>query len=808
MKAIQAEPIFSARAESLFWFVFISAVVGIFWPGLFLGQIPAFRDAYHFYFPQAVWQIECASQGEWFPMWNQFEGLGTSVPGQGSSALYYPPRILLLLPALLDSISAAQAFSLFIATHVVIAAVGVRWAASTVSACQSSCWLAGLSFGLSCPVLFQQFNLIYLCSAAWMGFALAAVLNLEQQTHLLRQTGWVTLWSISIAVMLLAGDPHTAVNSVLVSASLGTLLSWKRRDRRLALKLSASLAIGCIVAALITVPQWLPTLRWSQHCHRAGVSQIWPRLAKEPNLTPESLSDEPHLVNEHARLLTQLQQAKLAAPSVYEFSLSPWHVASLAFPTLGGQHLPSHSRWLDAWPAEGRMWIPSLFMGSATFLTLLLLGAKGRREFLLLGSICLVLSFGNYSPSWLLREASFSLGFDSLAGSLPSDRATALYEVLVKLVPGYSGFRYPAKWTTWFVALLCLSTAANAHKLAQPKQESRPRRKMIIAALSVSCIVFGGILATATWGTWFNSFQPLDPLLGRCEASSTSVSLFIAGGCSMVALLSWHLAAGRRHALRFVAAYTLAELSCFSLITSCFTPPPTIQVSPTTPNQETPLVWANLRYASLEDQTKNLSLVERQTQLQDQFLIGKLSVLGNKRSLAAVQSLEPVFAEKIRLSLNSLDNFSASQPDLDELLAALGITDRLAKSSVQHHAPDWVKVENAKPLCELIRLVELDTDSNIREWAWLSQSRLAVTIEASHPCVLLIRQFNDGGWRVEGVDKLREQALATKVQRSSVSHSVQEQGRYFVTNSAPTPFLEIRLPAGRHELAISRRWFW
>ena len=184
----------------------------LFYPGLLQSQIPAFRDAYHFYYPQAVWLDRCAEQGNYFPVWNPDEGLGVSMAGQPSAALYYPLRILWLIPGM----NVAQRFSLFIIAHVLIAAAGMRFAASKLGLSEDARWLAAVSYSLSCPVVFQHNNPIFLCSAAWIGFATGAMFNaLSHANYRLRDWG---TFAVACSMMLLAGDPHTAVNTFIVAA--------------------------------------------------------------------------------------------------------------------------------------------------------------------------------------------------------------------------------------------------------------------------------------------------------------------------------------------------------------------------------------------------------------------------------------------------------------------------------------------------------------------------------------------------------------------------------------------------------------
>ena len=107
------------RSDRFFYFGFVLCVLFLFYPGLLFSQVPAFRDGFLFYYPQAQWQDYWLQRGDYFPSWNSLSGFGYSVPGQVSSALYYPLRILWLL----DLFTVEQRYAAFLAVHVLIAAL-------------------------------------------------------------------------------------------------------------------------------------------------------------------------------------------------------------------------------------------------------------------------------------------------------------------------------------------------------------------------------------------------------------------------------------------------------------------------------------------------------------------------------------------------------------------------------------------------------------------------------------------------------------------------------------------------------------
>ncbi len=233
-------------------------------PGLFQEKVPAFRDGFHFYFPQAVWLDQCAARGEFFPAWQSSEGLGTSVPGETTSALFYPLRVVWLLPLL----TVAQRYALFVVMHLWIAAAGMSYACRRWQLRPESACMAGAAFALSCPIFFQQFNLVFLCSAAWLGFALAELGCLIHRADVNVSSPRVSVFALSLAMMLLAGDPHTAANVILLAAMSIVYVAIRSRSwstvRQQVLWLSAATVLTVAVSAV----QWLPSYLWAMHSHR------------------------------------------------------------------------------------------------------------------------------------------------------------------------------------------------------------------------------------------------------------------------------------------------------------------------------------------------------------------------------------------------------------------------------------------------------------------------------------------------------------------------------------------------------------
>jgi hypothetical protein len=163
----------------------------------------------------------------------------------------------------------------------------------------------------------------------------------------------------------------------------------------------------------------------------------------------------------------------------------------------------------------------------------------------------------------------------------------------------------------------------------------------------------------------------------------------------------------------------------------------------------------------------------QQANYQNRFLLGKLSSIPTVANLAATQSLPSESLNRVRRRLAAMDNLSAEQPELDRVLAQLGITDRLKRGDDATGASrlSWQRVPNSRPLCEFFSEAELgpgavssaeaetigkSPNSPVKaprlRWQWTSTSRLMIELESAVSGTLVVRQFNDGGWRVAHSD--------------------------------------------------------
>lgn len=742
------------------------ALVVLFSPGLFFSKVPAFRDAYHFYYPQAVWLDNCFQECDYFPAWNRYDGLGASAPGQVSTALYYPLRILWHIPGL----SPAQRFSLFVVIHLLIAAIGIYCAVRCMNLDTGPASFAAVSYALCCPVFFQHNNLIYLTSAAWIGFAIAGLLLSKNHFAIS-----AFLFISAVSLMVLGGDPHTASNAVLIA------IAWQATRCFLPTRLAVVtrnlgwLSAVAIMIVLLTAVQWVPAYRWAQNSNRIHESS-------------RELYAQELVSSSHRQVIERLERFELSDRKIYEFSLSPWNLPTLIWPTLGGHYLPQNSRVMSSIPSEGRMWIPSLYLGLVP-LGMAAYGfttCRAQRWFGWISLFALAAAMGNYSLGWLVREVATSTGFANV-DYLPSDDRISVYGVLVKLVPNYESFRYPAKWIVWFAAFMSLLAANGLASYVDPDRKglgiTTKVSRWAIVSISIAILGVGLTLSLGPDSSWLQDHQPFDTWLGRAQAVEIGKSFAIA---ALVPLFCLGL-------MRVFAAPSSTKFAAIALIEMCFVcanwisfvdapqatelTKPIVEHDSKIPGDEL-FIWSNIARANFEKHTDSTqSNLRRQTQLQRDFLLGKFAAIGNVRNLAAIQSVDVVDVEKLRAWLFAADTLAEQQPELDAVLANLGVQKRLFFSAESRELR-WKDIAEAKAICSL----ENSNSSKI-DWQWKASSKLSIQTETLLENLVIVRQYNDGGW------ELRINDRPSKIMPSS------------------SPFIEFTVPAGASSVEIERRWF-
>ncbi len=139
---------------------------------------------------------------------------------------------------------------------------------------------------------------------------------------------------------------------------------------------------------------------------------------------------------------------------VYRFSVAPWRLLECLSPSLSGP-------FLDRWPArtslEGELsWVATLYagivpLGSFAVALWNFRRKPGVRGWAVILFFAYLASLGGFGACGMVRHIA-----QRLAGINPpifyehGDEVGGVYWFLVTFVPGYEGFRYPAKWLTPF----------------------------------------------------------------------------------------------------------------------------------------------------------------------------------------------------------------------------------------------------------------------------------------------------------------------------------------------------------------------
>ncbi|MCC9603648.1 hypothetical protein LOC67_24125 [Stieleria sp. JC731] len=446
---------------------------------LLSGKRIAFRDSSHFYLPLYEY-VAKRTQHEWMPLWNPLDQTGIPLIGESSTAVLYPVRHLAYsLP-----ISPEAALNAYLIFHLLLASAGAGWLARRWSMTSLGVAAASLVYPLSGSVLGLMSNPPFLVGAAYLPWALSWLLGpapCSQMQKRKRTAAWlrsICFGGASLAMMVLGGDPQTALHVVLVCGFLSFVQSFKKQCRKTISDDANSQAItkqskggywqrlfrqqtqlvsACCLAALIAAPQIAASWHWSRQSDRA--SSATERV------------------------------------DLYDFSVPPWHLAELISPRPFGHPFPINLRISKLIPGDGRMWTPSLYagfiVGFALICRLLFRRSEATDPFAMLAVIAMLLSFGHFGLVWLLQQ---------LPGTLQDTNSAAggLYWALCQIVPGYESFRYPAKWLPVFAIAASMVTGRWLSTF-QMSHFRIKRERSLLLALAGLLLVSVGAIQFASW---------------------------------------------------------------------------------------------------------------------------------------------------------------------------------------------------------------------------------------------------------------------------------------------------------------------
>lgn len=589
-------------------FIVFGLVLGLFsWTFgdvIFRDRNFIYRDAGHFYYPLLKLVQDEWRAGRW-PLWNPYENGGMPLLGNPASAVLYPPRIVIFqwLP-----ISYGTAYKWYILMHVLLSAATAYAMARNWKATDFAAGLAAISYAFGAVVMFQYCNVIFLVGAAWVPLGLLA-------TDRLLSVGswrWAVMLGLVLAMQVLGGDPEAAYVTGGLAAlylifldlkfglgltgALGTSLLIKLLVGNESIKSLDGVMLALIAFALLVaspVAWWW--IRLKQLTSPASTDAIrMKRRRRWCLLIAAAVAVGVSAVQwlptwEFSRI--SLRAAGGIHHEAYAFWVAPWRFVEMLWPNVSGHQFPINTRWLDIFAVGDRTWEPSLYFGVLTLvLSLSAWRIRAVPPWQRWLSLTLVLSIwaaagpaGGLSWYWKMANRVEAIMTNDPAAA-PTNPANAgstkgregppteletpaggLYWLLVQLLPGFGGFRYPAKLMTFAAAAFSALAAVGWDRLFSYED---PRKWRVIASVAFTSFVLALVaLVTrphlADWlqESWLARGAPYyGPLLGA-EAAWCIVRSFVTTAVVLTLVFGVCCLTRLRFNVEVVAAIVLAVVA-------------------------------------------------------------------------------------------------------------------------------------------------------------------------------------------------------------------------------------------------------
>lgn len=319
-------------------------------------------DGLSYYYAGRVHAAEIVRGGR-LPLWSPALYAGFPLLADIEVGALYPPNALfVVLPAPL-------AMNLLVVLTFLVAGVSTFLYCRAIGAADLGSLVAALSYMLSGFMVAHLGHVTIVQAAAWLPLSLYFLERLRTHSTWLQCLGL----ALTLALLVLGGHPQIVAGCSLLLALYGVALGVVGQPalgrRRFVLRAAASVLLG----ALLSAPQWLPTLE----------------LARESVRT------------------------RLSYEAFIDYSLPPSHLLTFLFPFFLGA--PSAGDWFQAWWGH---WTETEMLGYAGIAPLLLaplaLGsgasAVGRLWCAVL-AIFLLLALGGNTPAaaWLYRLPGYNL---------------------------------------------------------------------------------------------------------------------------------------------------------------------------------------------------------------------------------------------------------------------------------------------------------------------------------------------------------------------------------------------------------------
>jgi hypothetical protein len=513
----------SPSAPAWRWFLlgFVAPACVMFWDVVVHDQNFAYRDASHFYYPYYKLIADEWSAGR-VPLWNPYENGGEPLAAQPTAAVWYPGKLLFLLPYPL-------AFKLYHLGHLVIAWWSAFWCARAFGLSRGAAAFAGTAYAFSGFVLFQLYNVVFLVGAAWLPLALAAVDRIVRSPSFGAALGMAAI----LAMQVLGGDPEVAILTLLVGLPYLLFFQFGRQG------LWWGVGLLCLGHAAVFFGRCLPPFEFSSDTYlnpdaktlalgwfdaafkypgallteliaavtyqteygvriggrvhafhlywgwtgiaalvagivllfrRGGFRALWRSQPLRMWLTAgvaAGLLSAMQILPTRELVGVSDRSAPKAPHESAAFSLFPARLLETAIPAVFGRQMPIHTRWAPFAAIENGLWTASLYMGlPAVVLGLAMLRfRKGSSHAVWLTwtfLLMLWLAVGKYGGLyWLVDPQSGHLNrpIDAPRDAKMYGASDGLYRLCEEAIPMFASFRYPEKCFLFCTLALALLAA-------------------------------------------------------------------------------------------------------------------------------------------------------------------------------------------------------------------------------------------------------------------------------------------------------------------------------------------------------------
>ena len=434
---------------------------------LFGTNVLYIRDLSQYHYPGKLVLREIVQGGE-FPHWNPWFGAGQPMAANPQHEVFYPLTWLILLP------DYRFAFHLLILLHVYIAAFSMYALLRSMAMRPAAAFFGALSFALGGAGLSYLNLLPFLFAIAWLPliclFARRFLRGGSRRAF--------ALAALFFGIQLLLGEPTTILQTGVLLGVYGVVSAGRSHGARGAAIAIAKITLVCVAALLVSAVQMVPAI-------------------------------------DHAA--DSVRARGFAFDLVADWSLPPIRLGELFHPNvLGHMNLANGDLyWGSAlYGDRGGPFLISIYPGlllSCLAMAGVLAGVRGRRTFLAIAALSVILALGDATPLWRVL-------FD--AGVVRS-------------------LRYPEKFTLMLVFAVIVYGCRTLNAILSG--DERTRRIAVRVGLGISTIALGAALfsLTASHARWFFTFWEPEERLAEAmlAASATGWLLMLARGGAVVLLL-------------------------------------------------------------------------------------------------------------------------------------------------------------------------------------------------------------------------------------------------------------------------------